>query len=550
MEDIEYKQHPVLYVDDDRDNREQFITECGERYRIFSASTIEEADEILNKENICILISDNRMPEGKGLPIHDNCGLSYLARIRKVHPHIMRTLVTSVPEDSRKMPFELLNNAGVEVWLDSWSIPPWETKLRDLLEKHISENIYCPFARGEGQLSSGIVGKSKVMRDVLKKIEKVCDRGFKEPILIVGESGVGKELVARAIHNRRFGKSKPWIPLSIANLSGETAVSALFGHCKGAFTGAIEDKPGAFEAASGGTLLLDDIDYLDPTIQAQLLRVLQEKQVNRIGEGHRAARSVDAQVLCTTNKDIEKLVRKGKFSNDLYNRITWFVIEVPPLRARIEDVWALAGHFLKTFNEKSASEGKVRFITGIEIEAFRTLLLHDWSKGNVRELQEILHAAWINASKDLITLEDLPRKIRLMSERSQEGPSPHGTPWQRIDAEAEKYKHRTRKNAIIRAYIQAQGNRKIAAELLGLNPDPETARIQLHNYLKQTGLFETLDLECKKILAQCWEDADGDLESAAELLNHRLMEISAALSDSEIDGKGFKEIMTKFRLSK
>ncbi len=550
MEGIDYKQHPILYIDDDKDNREHFLSECASEFSVFCAPGIEEADDILTKEPICILVTDNRMPSGKGLPIHDNCGLSYLARIRKTHPQILRVLITSVPEHSRKLPFHLLNDAGVEVWIDSWTIPPWEGKARELVEKHVSENVYCDGILHRERPFDGMVGKSRAMQLLKERIQRVCERGIKEPILIMGESGAGKELVARSIHMRRFGRAKPWIALSIANLTGQTAQDALFGHCKGAFTGAIEDKPGAFEAASGGTLLLDDIDYLDLNVQVQLLRVLQEREVNRIGEGHKAARPVDVQVICTTNKDLERLVRQGKFSADLYNRITWFVIEVPPLRERTEDIWPLARHFIRTFNERSASEGKPRVIRGIDIEAFRSLTLHSWSRGNVRELQEILHAAWINASKDKITIADLPRKIQITPEGILNRADSSLTPWQRIDAEAEHLKHLARKKAIIRAYIQAFGSRKRAAEILGLNQDPEISRVQLHTYLKQTGLIGHLDLECTKIVGQCWLDSERDPERAADLLNQLLMELSPLMPEAEITAKQFEEIMAKLQVPK
>jgi two-component system response regulator HydG len=550
MEGIDYKRHPILYIDDDKDNRETFLSECASSFSVFCVPGIEEADEVLRRETVCIVISDNRMPGGKGQPVHDNCGLSYLARIRKAHPGILRALITSVPEHSRKMPFPLLNDAGVEEWIDSWSIPPWEARIKELIEKHVSENIYCEGTRPRERPFDGMVGRSKAMQALREQIDRVCERGIKEPILIVGESGVGKELVARAIHTKKFGRGKPWITLSIANLTGQTAQSALFGHCKGAFTGAIEDKPGAFEAAAGGTLLLDDIDYLDLNVQVQLLRVLQEKEVKRIGEGHKTARPVDVQVICTSNKDLERLVRQGKFSGDLYNRITWFVIEVPPLRDRAEDIWALTRHFLRTFNERAASEGKTRFVNGIEIEAFRALMLQTWSRGNVRELQEILHAAWINASKDRITIADLPRKIGIVPDETRDRTGSTLTPWQRIDAEAEKAKHLARKRAIIRAYIQACGGRKAAAEILGLNQDPEISRVQLHAYLKQTGLLEQLDLECTRIVNQCWVDSDKDPERAADLLSQTLMELSPTMPEPDITGTQFEELLAKLHVPK
>lgn len=242
-----------------------------------------------------------------------------------------------------------------------------------------------------------IVGQSPSMQRVFDTMSRVLDTDA--TVLIEGESGTGKELVARAIHYNGLRKDGPFIALFCGSLPDSLLESELFGHKKGAFTGAIADKAGLFEAADGGTIFLDEVGDLSPRIQTALLRVLQEGEVKRVGETH--ARKVDVRVLSATNKPLRDLIRQGEFREDLYYRLNTISITTPPLRHRRSDIPLLAHHFLDRYAVDQRS-----YIRGIAPEAMRALQAYAWP-GNVRELENTIRRAVVLAKGDMIGLEDL-----------------------------------------------------------------------------------------------------------------------------------------------
>jgi PAS domain S-box-containing protein len=247
-----------------------------------------------------------------------------------------------------------------------------------------------------------LAGESAPMREVFRLMDLAA--GSDETVLIIGETGTGKELVARAIHRRSGRGNGPLVTVNCSALSESLLESELFGHVKGAFTGAIRDYAGRFELAEGGTLFLDEVGELTPLVQVKLLRVLQERTIERVGEAH--TRPVDVRVIAATHRDLRARVAEGAFRQDLFYRLNVFPIHVPPLRDRMSDVEPLLSHFIANYRKKT---GKT--INSFSGAAMRVLMDHIWP-GNVRELENVVAHAFITSNGGTVTLDDLPRDIR------------------------------------------------------------------------------------------------------------------------------------------
>ncbi len=255
---------------------------------------------------------------------------------------------------------------------------------------------------GEIHKFDNIIGKSHAMQQVFSAIRATA--ASDATILVQGESGTGKELVAGAIHYNSDRSGMPFLAVSCSALSESLLESELFGHARGAFTGAVRDRVGRFEEAGGGTIFLDEIGEISPFIQVKLLRVLQEREIERVGESRK--RNIDIRIIAATNKDLYGLVRSGNFREDLYYRLKVFPIHIPPLRKRREDIPLLASHFIKLQNEKTGKR-----INGVSPSAMRILMDYNWP-GNVRELENAIEHAFVLCIGDLIDLFDLPVEIR------------------------------------------------------------------------------------------------------------------------------------------
>ncbi len=255
---------------------------------------------------------------------------------------------------------------------------------------------------GELNRLGGIIGKSQVMQNVFTFIK--ASAASDATILIQGESGTGKELVADAIHSIGERKDKLMITVNCSALSESLLESELFGHIKGAFTGADRDRIGRFEQADGGTIFLDEIGEITPYIQVKLLRVLQQKEIERVGESKK--RIINIRIITATNKDLKSLVESGTFREDLYYRLKVFPIYLPPLRSRKEDIPLLVNHFIKINNEKSSIKAK-----GISKPALKAFMDYSWP-GNIRELANAIEHAFVLCSNRQIDIADLPMEIR------------------------------------------------------------------------------------------------------------------------------------------
>ena len=312
----------------------------------------------------------------------------------------------------------------------------------------------------------GLIGKSPVMQNLFELIENVALSDA--PVMISGESGTGKELVARAIHEASERKEKPFIKVNCSALNENLLESELFGHVKGAYTGAEKTRIGRFEAAHGGTIFLDEIGDISPAIQVKLLRTLEEKEIERVGD-HQPIK-VDVRVVSATNKDLETLIRMNRFRDDLYFRINVFPIHCPPLKDRLEDIPIIVRNFIRLNNEKSGKK-----ILGMTPEAIEKITVYPWP-GNVRELRNAIEYAFVLCPSGGIGVDHLPPKIVGTPNICIE---PQETEPQRSEVRTSeraatgipglKPADAAKRAALINALRQTRGNRSEAAKLLGVS---------------------------------------------------------------------------------
>lgn len=300
-----------------------------------------------------------------------------------------------------------------------------------------------------------IIGQSEPIRQVFSLIQKVCDTDT--TVLIQGESGTGKELIAQALHYEGERKNGPFVPVNCGAIPSELLESELFGHEKGAFTHAIRTRAGRFEMADGGTVFLDEISEMSPMLQVKLLRILQERQFERIG-GTRTISS-DFRVIAATNRNLEEEVNEGRFRQDLFYRLNVIPIQAPPLRDRPDDIPLLVEHFIEKFKH-----AKKKQIVAVSSEALAYLIRFSWP-GNVRELENVVERMVILSTGDMITVDDLPERLlnRAGKAREAERPIPlSGFSLSEVVADFEK-------NLIIQAIKQSDGVKNRAAKLLNVN---------------------------------------------------------------------------------
>jgi DNA-binding NtrC family response regulator len=322
-------------------------------------------------------------------------------------------------------------------------------------------------SRGEANdEEGGLIGRHPSMREVFKLIGKVATSDT--TVLITGESGTGKEMIAQAIHRHSGRAQRPLVIVNCAAIPEGMLESELFGHERGAFTGAVQTKPGRLESAEGGTVFLDEIGELPIALQAKLLRVLQERVFERLG-GSRSLR-VDFRLLAATNRDLPQLIPEGRFREDLFYRLNVVRIEVPPLRARRSDIPVLIEHFLRRYQRDGADA------PGLSDEALRALLLHDYP-GNIRELDNMIQRACVLARGSLITLDDLPSMVTGQTTEEEE---PRFR--QLLAMPLEQATRALERLLISRALAKSQGNKAEAARLLQIH------RQHLYTKLKEFGI--------------------------------------------------------------
>jgi DNA-binding NtrC family response regulator len=328
-------------------------------------------------------------------------GQDTLKNIKTTHPDIPVVMLTSV--DKVETAVEVIKLGAYDYLLK----PVDETRLFTCLDKAFEQrslvrkvrHLQSEVDRLSGK--DGIIGKSNALNETLQKVQQVASS--KASVLILGETGTGKELIARAVHRNSSYATGPFVDINCGAIPETLQESELFGHKKGAFTGATESRPGKLELADGGTLFLDEVAEMSLATQAKLLRFLQEKCLERVGDTQKI--QVDTRVICATNKDLKALIEKGTFREDLYYRLAVFPIEVPSLRDRAEDIPLLCSHFLKKYQEDIGKE-----IQSISDEAMQVLQEYSWP-GNIRQLENTLYQAMIVTSYDTIDADCLPEDV-------------------------------------------------------------------------------------------------------------------------------------------
>lgn len=445
---ISPKKDSILVVDDAPDTLELLQRNLeSRRYQVFTAPNAMEAIKILETTVVDLVITDLKMPGASGIEL--------IRHIRENFRDIEVMMITGYPTIESAVKAV---KSGAEEYLTK---PFTDTELFSAVDQ-VFEKIHVrratrPLWHRSQKSPYGLVGESEAMQKVFSAIAKAASTSA--TTLITGESGTGKELVARAIHYNSPRNSAPFVPVNCGAIPGELLESELFGHLKGAFTGATETRAGFFQTADGGTIFLDEISETSLSMQVKLLRVLQDKEVYMVGSTR--PRKVDVRILASTNKDLLHLVKKGLFREDLFFRLNVITIEIPPLRERGEDIFLLTQYFATKFAEE-LGKPSLHFSEN----AFSVLKNYHWP-GNVRELENVVQRLVVMTEGDLIEVPDLPSLMRFSALQKT------GLNRTLVEVEAEYIRN---------VLASVGGNKTRAAEILGI--DRKTLREKLSKMAK------------------------------------------------------------------
>ena len=431
-------------------------------YQASTAYTAAEGLDVVTRLQIDLVLLDLRLPDGDGLDVLDE-----IRRMDSNLPVIVLTGHAGIESAVRAMKLGAYDYLEKPINLEELSI----TAAKALESRAMRQEIRRLRHQQDGD-HQFIVGDNKQMQDIMHLIERLAPT--KASVLIQGDSGTGKEVVAQAIHRLSPRAKKGFLAINCAAIPDSLVETELFGHEKGSFTDAIEEKPGLIEIADGGTLFLDEISTLKLELQAKLLRVLETETVRRVGGVKDIP--VDLRVIAATNRDLRQAIKDGEFRGDLYYRLSVMVIDIPPLRERVEDIDKFAAAFVADFNKSTFKN-----VQGISNDALRLLRQYEWP-GNVRELRNVIERAMILCSGDMIHVGDLPAEIVSMepSMAFEGNVVPIPPVADGIDMEA--MVSGIKKRMMLEALAQTQGNKSQAARLLGLSRD------QLNYGLKKYGL--------------------------------------------------------------
>ncbi len=448
----------ILIVDDERSMRDVLsimLKRTG--YAVTTAANGEEAIAQLGKDIFDLVITDLKMPKVSGLDV--------LKAVKEQSPDTVVLMVTAFA--STESAVEAMKQGAYDYLTKPFQVDELQLIVRNALEKRrlSAENTLLKREIASRSSFAEIIGQSEVMRKVFDVIRKVADT--RSNVLICGESGTGKELIARAIHFNSSRSRMPFVTVNCSALPEPLLESELFGHMKGAFTGAVANKAGLFEVANGGSLFLDEIGETSLPIQVKLLRVIQEREFRRVGGTSDV--KVDVRIIAATNKDLSKAVAEGAFREDLYYRLDVIPIHLPPLRIRTGDIPLLAQHFLEKFARESGKPG-----CSLNQEAMRLLLAHEW-RGNVRELENVIERVVAFAGGPVITEDDIRDCLHAPAASK---PTQTDLPDDGMDLEA--YINGLEKDLLLKALERTRWVKKKAARLLRLNT--RSFRYRLEKY--------------------------------------------------------------------
>ena len=448
--DVESREATILVVDDERSMREMLaIALRHDGYHIITAAGGQEAVRILKRASVDLLISDIRMP--------DMSGVDVLRQAKEIDQDIIGIMMTGFASEESAV--QALNLGAHDYLEKPFNVDLAKVKVRKAIESRRlrKENSELKMA--------AIIGESDAIRALKERIRRVAPTD--STVLVTGESGTGKELVARAIHDGSNRTDRPFVAVNCGAVTETLLEAELFGHVKGAFTGADSQKKGLIEAADRGTIFLDEIGEMSPVMQVKLLRVVQERKFRRVGGT--SEMSADIRVVAATNRDLARMVTEGTFREDLFYRINVISVWIPPLRDRKEDVLQLADRCVERFGRQMNKR-----ITGLSPGARRTLQSYNWP-GNVRELENVIERAVALEQGDIVQGESLDLGHVSDGEAAISGPV---MPASETDDESalpgdgfdlEEHVQGIERSYISQALQQTGGKKTKAAELLGMS---------------------------------------------------------------------------------
>ncbi len=454
----------VLVVDDEKSMRDLLsITLEKEGYEVLTAAGGEAAIEALRRDTTDAVITDLRMPKVDGLQV--------LRAAKEISPDVAVIVITAVA--STETAVEAMKLGAYDYITKPFKLDEVSLIVRNALERKRlrDENLYLRKQLETQHRFENIIGKSGRILEVFDTIRKISDSP--STAMITGESGTGKELVARAIHFNSLRRDKPFVSVNCGAIPEGLMESELFGHVRGAFTGAVSNKVGLFSAGEGGTLFLDEITEIPPLLQVKLLRAIQTREIRRVGDTKDM--KTDVRLIAASNRNLEDAVRDGILREDLYYRLNVIPIQLPPLRERREDIPLLVAHFLQKFGKDLGKEAR-----GVAPEAMIVLERYHWP-GNIRELENVLERAIVLGAGDVLGIESLPETLR--RERPVKGMEAVELPEDGLDLEATL-------DTIERGYLQRAldrtgGVQTKAAELLKMTFRQFRYKLQKHSLVRK-----------------------------------------------------------------